>query len=322
MTQAAHLYFHSPCFDGIVSGILAWDLLETQHRWRIEDLYPVNYRSKSEWLSTKLNLNAVVVDFLYHPEAQFWADHHRTPFLTEEARIDYENRRHRWLIYDKSSGSCALLLWRYFFTSYGYRNQRYENLVEWAEGIDSARYTSVEQAIFGREPALRINLSLAGDDNPAYCTKLLRQLKSERVEYVAAQPEVRERSERAESLIREGMQRFVKASRLEPDGIVVYVVDSTDVIISRYAPYYVFPDARYSVGVVTSSDGASIRAMRNPWREFPSVPLGDIVSRFGGGGHQRVGSLILPTEHMAEAQTILDQILFDIRREEGKSHDS
>jgi len=322
MMQVAQLYFHSPCFDGIVSGVLAWDLLETQEGWCIEEFHAVNYQSKSEWLSTKLSPNAAVLDFLYHPDARFWADHHSTTFLTEEARREFENRRSRWLIYDKRSGSCALLLWKHFLAAFGYRNQRYQHLVEWADRIDSARYASVEQAIFGMEPALQINLSLAGDDGPEYCINLLKLVKSETLEYVAALPEVRERSTHAESLIREGMQRFVKDSRLEPDGIVVYVVDSTDVIISRYAPYYIFPDARYSVGLVTSPDGASIRAMRSPWREFPSVPLGDIFSRFGGGGHERVGALILPTERMAEARAILDRILFEIRREEGKSHDS
>jgi nanoRNase/pAp phosphatase (c-di-AMP/oligoRNAs hydrolase) len=168
------------------------------------------------------------------------------------------------------------------------------------------------------EPALKVNLSLSGEDGTEYCTTLLKLLKSETLEYVADLPEVRERSAHAESLIREGMRRFVTNSKLEPDGIVVYVVDSTDVIISRYAPYYIFPEARYSVGLVISPDGASIRAMRNPWREFPSLPLGEIFSRFGGGGHQRVGALRLPTERMAEARAILDRILFEIRREENK----
>jgi hypothetical protein len=259
MMQVAQLYFHSPCFDGIVSGVLAWDLLETQERLYIEEFHAVNYESKSEWLSTKLSPNAAVIDFLYHPDARFWADHHSTTFLTEEARRDFENRTSRWLIYDRRSGSCASLLWKHFLAAFGYRNQRYQNLVNWAERIDSARYASVEQAIFGMEPALQINLTLAGEDGPEYCTNLLKLLKSETLEYVAALPEVRERSAHAESLIREGMQRFVKGSRLEPDGIVVYVVDSTDVIISRYAPYYIFPDARYSVGLVISPDGASIK---------------------------------------------------------------
>ena len=322
MTQVAQLYFHSPCFDGIVSGVLAWDFLETQQNWSIEEFHAVNYQSKSEWLSTKLGPNAAVLDFLYHPDARFWADHHSTTFLTDGAKRDFENRRSRWLMYDKRSGSCALLLWKHFLTSFGYRNQRYQNLVEWADRIDSARYVSVEQAIFGMEPALQINLSLAGEDGSEYCINLLELLKYKTLEYVAALPEVRERSGHAESLIREGMRRFVKDSRLEPDGIVVYVVDSTNVIISRYAPYYVFPNARYSVGLVVSPDGASIRAMRNPWLEFPSLPLGEIFSRFGGGGHQRVGALIFPSERVTEARPILDRILSEMRREEAKSHDS
>jgi hypothetical protein len=322
MMQAAQVYFHSPCFDGMVSSVLAWDLLEIQEGWCIQEFHAVNYQSKSEWLSTKLSPNAVVLDFLYHPDARFWADHHSTTFLTEEAKRDFENRRNRWLIYDKRIGSCALLLWKHFLAAFGYRNQRYQDLVDWADRIDSARYVSVEQAIFGMEPALQINLSLAGDGGPEYCTNLIKLLKSQTLEYVASLPEVRERSALAESLIREGMRRFVKGSRLEPDGIVVYAVDSTDVIISRYAPYYIFPDARYSVGLVVSPDGVSISAMRNPWLEFPSLPLGEIFRRFGGGGHQRVGALIFPSEQAAQARPILDQILSEMRREETKSHDS
>lgn len=317
MGNSAYLYFHSPCFDGIVSCVLAWDFLEASQGWSVEDILSVNYDSKAHWLSTRLNPQSAVVDFLYHPDAQFWADHHGTTFLNEEARRDFETREGRWLVYDKRSGSCAMLLWEHLANSFGYRNLRYENLVQWADRIDSARYASVEEAIFGAKPALRINLSLAGKDGQAYYTNLVKLLKSETLDDVAALPEVKERSQHAESLIRAGMDRFVKGSRLEHDGIAVFDVDSTDVIVSRYAPYYVFPEARYSVGLVTSPNGASIRAMRNPWLEFPSVPLGEIFSRFGGGGHQRVGALVIPSERATEASSILNQIVSQIRREEG-----
>jgi hypothetical protein len=322
MGNGAHLYFHSPCFDGIVSCVLAWDFLETCQGWSVEEIHSVNYDAKASWLSTSLNTKSAVVDFLYHPDADFWADHHGTTFLNEKAKEDFERRRSRWLVYDKRSGSCALLLWKHFADFFGYRNPRYESLVEWAERIDSARYASVEEAIFGTQPALRINLSLAGRDGQEYCSNLVKLLKRETLDDVAALPEVKARSEHAESMIRAGMDRFAKGSRLEHDGIAVFDVDSTDdAIISRYAPYYRFPEARYSVGVVRSPKGASIKAMRNPWREFLSVPLGEIFSRFGGGGHQRVGALVLPKEQAAEASPILDQIISEIRKEEGRNHD-
>ena len=315
MGSGAHLYFHSPCFDGIVSCVLAWDFLETSQGWSVEKIHSVNYDAKASWLSTRLNTKSAVVDFLYHPDAQFWADHHGTTFLTEEAKRNFERRRSRWLVYDERSGSCALLLWKHFANSFGYRNHRYERLVEWADRIDSARYTSVEEAIFGAQPALRINLSLAGRDGEAYYSNLVKLLKYETLDHVAALPEVKARSENAESMIRVGMERFAKGSRLEHDGIAVFDVDSADAIISRYAPYYLYPEARYSVGIVRSPNGASIRAMRNPWREFPSVPLGKIFSRFGGGGHQRVAALGLSEESREEASLKLDQIISEIRRE-------
>jgi hypothetical protein len=321
MGNGAHLYFHSPCFDGIVSCVLTWDFLETCQDWSVEEIHPVNYDSKAIWLSISLSPKSAVVDFLYHPDAQFWADHHSTTFLSEDAKRDFERRMSRWFVYDERGGSCSMLLWKHFANSFGYRNLRYQNLVEWADRIDSAQYKSVKEAIFGTNPALRINLSLALTDDQEYYRNLVKLLKSETLDDVAALPEVKARSKQAESMIRAGMDRFVKGSRLESDEIAVYDVDSTDAIISRYAPYYIFPAARYSVGIVTSPEGASIRAMRNPWREFPSVPLGEIFSRFGGGGHRRVGALVLSKERAQEAKLILNQIISAIRNEEAPDND-
>ena len=112
------------------------------------------------------------------------------------------------------------------------------------------------------------------------------------------------------------MDRFAKGSKVE-DGIVVFDVDSSGVIVNRYAPYFFFPDARYSAGIVRSARGATITAMRNPWREFPSVFLGRIFEKFGGGGHQRVGALLLAGDRVKEADFILEQILKETREEDA-----
>lgn len=141
------LYFHAPCFDGIVSSVLAIDFLEVAHEWTFRAFHPVGYDLKTRWASYNLPEASVVVDFLYHPHALFWADHHPTTFVTSQFRDDYKKRgSRRWAYFDPQAPSCASLLWERLFSLEHYRNPRYTEMVHWADKIDSARYASVEEA--------------------------------------------------------------------------------------------------------------------------------------------------------------------------------
>jgi hypothetical protein len=316
ITSVGSIYLHYPCFDGIVSGVLAWDFLENNRGWHIERFCPVNYEMRADWLSTELQQPCAVVDFLYHPQAQFWADHHSTTFLTPQARADFERRKDESLFYDHTLGSCASLLWAHL-AKHLRSPGRYEEMVQWAERIDAARYSSVTEAILGDEPALRIRLSLMIRSDRDYCEYLVRHLRQGTLEQLAQLPEVGDRYQEAASLIREGLERLKDHIRLEAGGIAVFDVQTSDrAIISRYAPYYFFPQARYSIGVLRGAGNAKITAMRNPWREFPSVHLGRLFETCGGGGHQRVGSVVLAGERAAEATGILEQLVSEIRRED------
>jgi nanoRNase/pAp phosphatase (c-di-AMP/oligoRNAs hydrolase) len=55
--------------------------------------------------------------------------------------------------------------------------------------------------------------------------------------------------------------------------------------------------------------------MRNPWRRIKSVPLGQIFNHCGGGGHQRVASVLV--KDTRETKRTLDSILTDIRNAEN-----
>lgn len=316
MTKKSTIYFHSPCFDGIVSAVLAWDFLEARQGWTAPTLHPVNYHLRERWLSSTLERPCAIVDFLYHHQAEFWADHHLTTFLDEDARMDFGRRKSQTLIYDQEAQSCAGLLWRHLEEAFDHRNDRYSEIVKWADKIDSARYESVSEAIFSSTPALRINVGMALGDSDQYCKGLVRVLRDNTLDQAAKLPEVKSRYERVQVLIEAGLNRLKKAARLEHGEIVVFDVDSKGVIISRYSPYYFFPNARYSAGIVRWEGGAKITVMRNPWREFESVFLGRICEKFGGGGHQRVGSVSLRGEEASQASVLLNHILLEIRREE------
>lgn len=192
----SRLYFHSPCFDGIASAVLASDFVETFLDWAIEDYCPVNYRLRPTWLEEPLPEQSAVVDFLYHPRAAFWADHHSTSFLSQEVREEYDNKKTQYLAYDHKADSCAGLLWNHLKKSFDYRNNSFADLVAWADKTDGARYSSVREAIGGTAPALILNYSLAYGDDHGYSTLLVRHLRSNSLESAARLPEVQERYKR------------------------------------------------------------------------------------------------------------------------------
>jgi hypothetical protein len=310
--KSSTLYFHYPCFDGLVSGVLAWEFLEKHKNWNIREFCPVDYKMRDTWLASDLKMPCAIVDFLYHPRAEFWADHHQTSILNKKAETDFQRRRDKaCLLFDDRARSCASLLFRHLgaFLS---DKPHFKEMISWAAKIDSATYSTVEEAILGDAPALQINrtLSLKDESGSEYALFLLRELQTHNLSYVASLDEVKRREEQARRSILNGLKRVKARLRIEPGDVAVFdASQNEDQMISRYAPYYFAPKARYSITVVRSSDDIRITAMRNPWRKFRSIPLGRSFAKFGGGGHQRVGAVRLPVDQRKCVHDVVKSLL-------------
>jgi hypothetical protein len=310
------LYFHYPCFDGLVSAVLASEFLENHEDWHIEKFQPVDYTLRDSWLSSELKKPCAIVDFLYHPHADFWADHHQTSILTAAAKEDFQRRKSKsCLLFDPRARSCASLVFRHlhrFLTHKPYLKE----MAEWAEKIDSATYSSVEEAILGDAPALRIARTLAGEDEtgPEYAKFLLRQMRDHDLSYVAALNEVKSREDRVRRGILKGLKRVKARLTLERGDVAVFDARPRgDQVISRYAAYYFEPKARYSIAVVRSPEGIRITAMRNPWKSFRSIPLGRAFAKFGGGGHERVGAVQLSADRRNRVHDVVKSLLSEMQ---------
>lgn len=254
-----------------------------------------------------------MVDFLFHPDAAFWADHHGTTFLTDAARITFEaSHRADWL-YDVEAKSCAALLQRYVGKMQGTLAASFEQAAAWADRLDSADYDSVEEAVRPREAAPSISLSFAARPDPAYSVRLVRLFRDVGGDFdaMAADPEVSAAVVEAKSRVDEGL-RVLRGGIEENDAeIVTFDVEAGDALIPRYGPYLVNPNARYSAGIVRHGGQAKITTMRNPWREFRGVNLGQLCARYGGGGHERVGSILV--REGSSARAVLNRIVDGIR---------
>jgi hypothetical protein len=312
--KRAFLYLHFPCFDGTVSGVLAILFLRKTRRWKFKTFQPVNYHLQREWLGTGLPRRSAVVDFLYHPGAEFWADHHETSFLNEQLRKDFESRQNGSRFYDRASGSCAALLWRHVSSDLG-PDARLEEMVRWAEKIDSASYVSVEEAFSNSHPALILSRSLAIEADQKYCKFLVTRLQTDSLAEVSQSAEVQKRLARAKVLSALGLERVRQTIRMEGT-VAIFEANTDGVLMNRYCPYYFFPQARYSIAMTHSQHSTKVTSMRNPWLQFEGLNLGAFMGKFGGGGHQRVGSLILPRERDREAQQVVSLLLQQISEQE------
>lgn len=297
--MSERLYFHAPCFDGAVSAAIAGDVLQRLLGWERIELYPVNYDLRQRWLSEKLGERSAVVDFLYHPSAMLWADHHETTYLPGVSRTPVEGQI---ALYDRTALSCARVLYDQTLTKYADLRGKYRDWVGWSDKIDGARYDSVEEAMSGGSPALRISAALALDRDRSLSVWLAEHVQRHTIAEIAEAPTVRRDAGVFFDRVGRGLSCLRGAARMNKEGIVVFDVKSPDdAIVSRYAAFYLFRDARYSVGVVRWSRGAKITAMRNPWIEFDSAPLGVFCEDLGGGGHHRVGSVFYGATEVSRA---------------------
>lgn len=154
------------------------------------------------------------------------------------------------------------------------------------------------------------------EDDPGveYAEFLLRQLRNHDLSYVASLDEIKSRDGKVRRSILSGLQSVKAKLRVEPGDVAVFDVRRrADQVISRYAPYYFAPKARYSIAVIRSPQSIRITAMRNPLRRFRSIPLGRAFAKFGGGGHERVGAVQLSAEHHNRVGDVVKSLLAEMR---------
>jgi hypothetical protein len=160
-------------------------------------------------------------------------------------------------LFDMRARSCASPLFRHLRRYLADKSYQRE-MAEWAEKIDSAAYSSVKEAILGDAPALRIARTLSAEDEtgPEYAKFLLRELRAHDLGYVAALDEVKSREDRVRRNILNGLESVKAKLHLEKGDVAIFDAHLRgNQVISRYAPYYFKPEARYSIGVVRSHSG-------------------------------------------------------------------
>jgi len=295
MLQAPRICIHyHRDFDGMVSAaVLATVLREL----RGEDpaWASINYDQRTDWAAFGENQRFAVVDFHFHPRAEYWFDHHATTFLTPELRALYKPSE-RWM-WDETSPSCPPLVLAHAKKHWGYEPPaRFEEMARWSDKIDAARYDDVEEAVFGDRPALRIARALTAAPNNEWIDEIVAALTEGDLETVAARPDLEKVYQRAARNRDRALEQFPPTVESKLSRVLLYDASSHQIRRERFAPFYHHPDVYYAVGVIPTRAGFHVTAGENPWNASPAAAhIGQIMETYGGGGHKTVGGANPPT---------------------------
>jgi hypothetical protein len=319
------VFYHDKCFDGACSA----SLFTRFHRECVNSGATYEYHGlvhragalfdESEFTGDE----NTIVDFKYSasPKITWWFDHHLSAFLTPKdnehflaCQRDPVCSAHKF--FDPTYTSCTSFLAHIASTRFGFNTKPVADLIHWADIVDGALYESPESAVEMAAPAMKLTLIIESTQDPEFIPRLIPLLTEMPLADVLAQPFVAsllppllERHQQAIELIRSRAE--------ERNGTIFF--DITDHLLegfNKFIPYYLFPNATYSIGLSKSSFRTKVAVGSNPWTKADParmINLAQVCERYGGGGHARVGAISFPPDQADRARVAAAEIVAELR---------
>jgi hypothetical protein len=319
------VFYHDKCFDGACSA----SLFTRFHRECIAKDASYEYHGlvhragalfdESEFTGDE---NAIV-DFKYSSSSKitWWFDHHLSAFLTPQDHQNFLDCKQdpqcvRRKFFDPNYTSCTSFLAHVAATEFGFDAAPVAELIQWADIVDGAQYESPESAVEMAAPAMKLTLIIESTQDPTFIPRLIPLLTEMPLAEVLSQPFVAgllppllERHKEAVELIRRRAE--------ERDGTIFFdITDHPLEGFNKFIPYYLYPNATYSIGLSKSSFRTKVAVGSNPWTKADPakmVNLAAVCERYGGGGHARVGAISFPPDQADKARTAAAEIVAELR---------
>lgn len=307
---------HGNCLDGLASAALFTKLIrqvepsvtEFQYRTCIYGPTPVSFGP--QLLSGDSN---AILDYRFYSgsELTWYFDHHTTAFSSQAEEQTFQSRLHSGRYHlDTKSPSCARLIARVARDRFGVSLGHLEQLVSFADQVDSARYQSAAAALDRSQPRSRFLAVVERFGNDEFIGPTVESLLEMPLDEVAQLPQ----SAESFAVIEHEQTDFLEHVRgcSEDRGAVVVsdISDREHPTFAKFANYLLFPQSTYSVLLGRIPGALKISLGFNPWgpraREHD---LGSICRMFGGGGHPVVGGVAFAPEDANGAKAVVKEIV-------------
>ncbi len=288
--------------DGLTSAVI---ITECETIDEIRLVHPQDITDKK----VSITRDDVMANLPYHPDCGKWFDHHLLTDSNERPPASFDGRY-------GLARSAAHLVYAYYVEK-NPEIRRFDRLLAETDRLDAAQLTRDDVL----DPRDYILLGFTLDPRTGlgafqpYFVALVGWLKEMSIQEVLKQPPVQERIGR----MRDQDQRFRELTRTHSklDGNVLFT-DFRNVrplpVGNRFLVYTLFPQASISLRVHPGPDAEHVAATvgHSIFNRTSHTNVGELMSRYGGGGHRAAGTCLLAS---ARAEQQIAELIDTMKRD-------
>jgi hypothetical protein len=232
----------------------------------------------------------IIANLPYQSGVGKWFDHHLLTHANERPPDRFEGRY-------GLAPSAARMAYEYYLGSHP-ELRKHEKLLAETDRLDAAQLTMDDvldpkgYILLGYTLDSRTGLGAFQD----YFKSLVQAVKTQPIDAILARPDVRDRVERIRA--EDAAFRAITRKRSRMDGNVVFTDfrDEQPVPVgNRFLVYTLFPEANVSLRVHwgPSREHVAAAAGHSIFNRTSRTNCGELMARYGGGGHRGAGSCLL-----------------------------
>jgi nanoRNase/pAp phosphatase (c-di-AMP/oligoRNAs hydrolase) len=248
--------------------------------------------------------NDVLANIPYVPGCGLWFDHH----LSEEARGAHAEGYQGCF---KQAPSCARVIWDYY-NGHETFSKHLDSMMAAVDKCDSGQldaddvenpqgwillsYVMDSRTGLGRYRDYRISNYQLMEDMVEYC-------RTKTIDEILQVPDVQERTKRYYEQT-ELFRKMVRANATQHGNVVVLDLRGEDEIFAgnRFVVYTMFPTANISIQVMWGLQKQNIvfTCGHSITNRTSKTNVGELMLKYGGGGHRAVGTCQVPADRAEE----------------------
>jgi len=310
--------YHGHCFDGVASAATFTRFYHERINAGAEVHYAGLLHRPGNLFDQEMfdgDENAIV-DFKYSPSEKltWWFDHHQSAFLTPEDEAHFHADKTGRKFLDPNRKSCTEFIADIAQTKFGFDAGPLRELVHWAHVIDGALYESAAQCVELKEPPLQLMQVIEADPDETFIEQIIRDLTRQSLHEVATSEGVKARFD---PILKKHLDTMdaIRRKAIYQNGVVQFdLVDEGYEGFNKFIPYYLFPEATYTVALTRGSQRTKISVGSNPWSPRPRRHnIASICERYGGGGHAVVGAISFAPDEVEKGRAALREIVEELQ---------